>query len=806
MRLFCHRNWYGSSLLLLLFLVFSPVVSADTLFLKDGTKLEGAIQEITPKNITIITSHMSLTISTDKIQRYEKASQQPSGSRGIKLPDKTMFEKAEELYHDGRISEALPLYQQAVKENPNNWEANQRISEIQDKLAAKITSDALNPIRPMSEGDIILSVMRKKRQTQPQAPSTPFSSSAPPSSPGTRSPFSTPRDTQTQKSAFGTPRESLPPFQDQTSSSSSPFGTTTQPDSLQGSQQVRPQAPFSAPSSPPSQSQGPFDLPGTTQAQSPQPAVSRSASPFSLPQANTTPTPLQQQPRQISSGSPFVQMQTQKKSSIASLPPAKKSSQDSPFVQLSQARSAQSSPGSVKEEFRGVWITRFDWASDQPVEIKEKILRFLDDSAASNFNAVFLQVRGQGDVFYPSPYEPWSPLLGWKHPGFDPLEFAIDEAHGRGLELHAYINPYPVWQGEEPPNHTNPEHPYWLYVQPDSDPCLACFDKSGQIMKPDKAKNDNYIYFSPGIPAVGAYIRKIVADIVQRYDVDGIHFDRIRYPGIDYSHDPISKSRFQGEGNPDALSWDDWQRDQITRFLNNVYGEVASLKPGIKISVAGWGIYNKDRYPGYAHFSSGYHQYYQDTFAWIKKGVIDAIVPMIYWDIPDPKPNYGDLAKDFIENAAGRHIYCANHVNQRKMAPGEYLAQVELTRRLGGQGNVAFSVSGLTNRGLFSYYKDNIYPGQAPVPDMPWKANPQTGIIIGNVLDQAGEPIVDAHINIEGDQETWLSSSDGFFAVLNLDPGSVRLSVTKQGVGETTSDPIQVQAGQVANVEISLGS
>jgi uncharacterized lipoprotein YddW (UPF0748 family) len=430
----------------------------------------------------------------------------------------------------------------------------------------------------------------------------------------------------------------------------------------------------------------------------------------------------------------------------------------------------------------------------------------MDEIALNNFNSVFFQVRGQGDVLYPSPFEPWSQIIGGEDPGFDPLKFALEEAHARELEFHAYINPYPVWQGTNPPPHSKPEHPYWLYCQPDSDPSFVCYNERGQIMQPNKAENDNYIYFSPGVPGVEAYIRKIIMDVVQRYDIDGIHLDRIRYPGPEYSHDPASKSRFNGEGNPDGLTWDDWQRDQITRFLNNTYGEVASLKPQVKISAAVWGIYNKNRYPGYSRFSSGFHQYYQDTFTWMKKGVIDAILPMIYWDIYDPKPNYGELAKDFIQNSDGRHVYGANWSNQSKMGSEELFAQVRLIRELGGQGNVCFSVGGLERRKLFSAYKEHIYPQPASIPVMPWKRNPQTGILIGKVVRKDnGEPVTDAWIKVDGHDGTWLSSADGFFAILNLKPGPVQVNITKVDLGQATSGDITIEAGKVANVEIPLG-
>ncbi len=705
---------------------------ADTLFLKDGSSLEGIIQEETPQLVTIKTQVMTLTIARGRIASIKRSVEKPEKTTTLGIPSETTFEKAEKLYHEGKIREALPFYQKALTEDPNNRDATRRIREIVNKLKGRLISDRAFSIVPISEKDMILSsIARKREKAASQSPFTPFAPSP----------------------AQVSPSVSLGPF--------------------------APLAPSPTAVSPP-MTLGPFaPLPPTRLQQiPPAPTPEYALRPF---QPGATPP---------------------------SLPPATTPPRlPSPFAPIQQTPAPQVAPSAQAGEFRGVWITRFEWPSPDPVRCKENILRYLDDLMANNFNAVLFQVRGQGDVLYRSPFEPWSRLIGGRDPGFDPLQFAIEEAHARGLELHAYVNPYPVWQGTTPPPHSSPEHPYWLYCQPDSKPCLACADKNGQIMKPDRQKNDAYIYFSPGIPTVSAYVRKVVMDIVNRYNVDGIHFDRIRYPGSDYSYDEISRRRFAGEGNPNHLSWGEWQCDQITRFLNDIYGEVASVNPRVKISVAGWGIYNKNRYPGYSRFSSGYHQYYQDTFAWMRKGVIDALVPMIYWDIKDPKPNYGELARDFIENAAGRHVYCANWVNWKSMSPAEYFAQIRLTRQLGGQGNVVFSIGGFERRGLLPIFKQNIYPEPARVPIMPWKANPQTGIIIGKVLRKdTAEPITDSHITLTGRMETYLSSADGFFAILNIPPGTdYRLSAKKNGLGEATSEPIEVKAGQVVRIEVRLG-
>lgn len=923
----------------------ASLLYSDTIILKDGTKIEGKILDVTPRGVNVKTAYVDIIVGQDRIQEILKEGQESQASPDGNIPPKTNFEMAEELYHEGKILDSVPLYQKILEEEPGNKDVSQRLNEIEKKLVIKMKTDNLisvNPIKPISEQEIILLAARRTAAAQAQPRQ---SSVASPPFPGNPLLPTSPQDRVPPTSGDNPMRLNvqggisdpnsnnegfaigLPPLQAPSSLSnpplsqslqndssilqntnagspffvprdsqsapnpSTPFQNPANPqDSPSGNQIMPPLPPFSQiqPQSQPSQNiEAPFsdarqpsDSPNSISqpmepqaplmtAQSKPPMVQSSRSPFaqddsvvkssyevnqSLPHlspsahAQSTPLPgvstqapfLQDQQAPpisppTSNLSPFLQQvplsqSDQADQSQTSLPPLlvkeetsapsflivdatsqKQSTVSSPAQTPSQVFTQEPAPapstGIPAVEFRGVWISRFEWPERSPGICKKKILRYLDNIAANNFNAVVFQVRGQGDVLYPSPYEPWSQLIGGADPGFDPIKFALEEAHARNLEFHAYINAYPVWQGVSPPPHSNPEHPFWLYCQPDSNPNLLCVKKSGEYMKPNNSENDNYYFFSPGIPLVSAYVRKIAMDVISRYDVDGIHFDRIRYPGMDYSYDRVSLERFKGEGNPGGLSWQDWQCDQITRFLNDVYGEIASVKPRVKVSVSGWGIYNKNRYPGYTGFSSGYHQYYQDTFVWLKKGVIDAIMPMIYWDIKDPKPNYDELAKDFIANSSGRHVYCANWVSQNNMSINEFIAQINLTRQFGGPGNIAYSGEGLERRNLFALYKKDIYPQPATIPDMPWKSNPQTGIIIGKVLKKdTGEPITDARINITGREETWLSSADGFFAILNLSPGSnYQITVTKSGVGKYTSQSLPVQAGQVSKIDIPLG-
>lgn len=456
------------------------------------------------------------------------------------------------------------------------------------------------------------------------------------------------------------------------------------------------------------------------------------------------------------------------------------------LVLLSSDVNAQPAP-----EMRGMWVTRFEWPdSGGNVEKMQKRIREIMATLGQNgFNAVFFQIRGQADVLYPSPFEPWSPLIGGDDPGFDPLEFAIAEAKKHNLEFHAYINPFPSWNDDEAPP-KDPEHPYHRF------PEWACVDEAG---KPVYAE---YFYFSPGNPAVQAYLRQVIRDVATRYEVDGIHLDRIRYPDPGSSHDTVSRTRFETTGNPMRLEWEDWQRNQITRFVYDLYGELQEIRPAIKLSAAVWGIYDRYRIDGYSGFSSGYHMYYQDSFGWMRAGAMDALVPMIYWPIGGNRPHYDELYADFVENGSfGRHIYGGISARHE---PKQIQDIFEFTRKVNGPGTVVFSHSGAEKNKRFPLYR-RLYRQSAPVPPMPWKDQPTRGHIVGTILDGNGEPVTDAWVRVEGLGSTWLSSGDGFFAVLNLEPGEHKLSVARHGGGRASENGIVVEGGKATRIELRLG-
>ncbi|HLF19771.1 MAG TPA: family 10 glycosylhydrolase [Bacteroidota bacterium] len=372
-----------------------------------------------------------------------------------------------------------------------------------------------------------------------------------------------------------------------------------------------------------------------------------------------------------------------------------------------------------KHEARGVWMSRFEYANDQtrnnPESARKRIRETFERARDARLNMVFFQVRGNGDAFYRSDYEPWSFFLTdslGKDPGWDPLEFAVEEAHRVGLELHAWVNTFPIWRGNKPPAETTPrnamlEHPEWL----------VC-DSAGKPIKPDPPNNE-YIWISPGIPAARQHVLNVVMDIVGKYDIDGIHFDYIRYPEwaprYGYSHDSISVARFHSaEGNPNKLSWDHWQREQVNQFVFDAFNSISASKPWVKMSAAVIGKYMGSGW-------TSYYAVYQDPRRWMEVGKIDFIVPMVYWEREHPTHPFVPLISEWHDRVAyDRHVVPGLSAGLiRKLGWEELVAEIKEVRKKGLPGVVFFSSAGLGQ--AWDLVGMDAFPYWANTPRMAWK-------------------------------------------------------------------------------------
>jgi uncharacterized lipoprotein YddW (UPF0748 family) len=264
---------------------------------------------------------------------------------------------------------------------------------------------------------------------------------------------------------------------------------------------------------------------------------------------------------------------------------------------------------------RALWVTRFDYRS------AEDVRRAIDRCADLGFDTVLFQVRGNATVFYRSKLEPWAEQLGWKDPGFDPLQVAIDRAHERGLGLHAWVNVMPGWWGTKLPAHQ--EHLY--YQRPE----WFWYDQHG---KRQPLCERFYVSLNPCLPAVRKYLVGIMTEIVGNYAVDGLHLDYLRFPnespaiptgsGRDYPRDPGSVSLFTrasgGKPEEHPQAWDAWRSEQVTRLLREIRVAVKRRAPELVLSAA----VGADPERALDHF--------QDVVGWLSEGLLDVVFPMNY--------------------------------------------------------------------------------------------------------------------------------------------------------------------------------
>jgi hypothetical protein len=318
-----------------------------------------------------------------------------------------------------------------------------------------------------------------------------------------------------------------------------------------------------------------------------------------------------------------------------------------------------------------------------------------------------------------------------------------------------------------------------------------------------------YWWLNTNLPEVQTHVRRAALDLVQRYDIDGLHYDRVRFPSSGASDDPWSKARFAAT-NPQGLDYNAWQRENLAHLLTDIYGACVTLRPKLMVSAAVWGIYDKTKLPqggkssGYSWASSGLQDYHQDSVDWLNRGCVDALVPMIYWNMGADKPDYDELMHHFVQDAAasGRFIIGG----QRVFGPVEMLRQAVATGLVGGAGHCPFTLNRIYDKGCDALYKTSIYPDKVPVPEMAWRTKPQRGIILLVVVDAAGRPVMDAQVRMAGGNTVRFSSADGFCAIVDAPLSTpVTLSAEKAGSGKpAATTTVTVEPGKSSVVRLAI--
>jgi len=352
-----------------------------------------------------------------------------------------------------------------------------------------------------------------------------------------------------------------------------------------------------------------------------------------------------------------------------------------------------------QKEARALWVTRWDYSTP------EDVVTIVERAAMAHFNMILFQVRGNGDAYYASRLEPWAQRLSGtlgQDPGWDPLALAVEEAHRRGLELHAYINVYTAWVGTEPPPLVTPEPMYHEFNRLYGNAWVQ-WHENGTPM----GLNPGYLWANPAHEAVQARVLQVAQDIVSRYAVDGLHLDYIRYAGPAYSHDPVSMARFAEEQaqHPD-LTWSDWQRARVSELVEQLHAKVCTLRPGLLLSAAVWPVY-RDRWEWWTT-PDGYDGYYQDSLGWLHREQIDVICPMLYGTtITDYEDRFEALLRDFVTQAAGLPLYIGISADYDDFSSIAW--RIELARSLGVQGQAIFSSQLIEQRDYWDEFRRGPY-------------------------------------------------------------------------------------------------
>ncbi len=374
-----------------------------------------------------------------------------------------------------------------------------------------------------------------------------------------------------------------------------------------------------------------------------------------------------------------------------------------------------------KSEFRAVWVAtvkNIDWPSKAGLNAsqqKEELIKLFDEHEKNGMNAILLQVRPSADALYAKSEELWSMFLSGKQglapePFYDPLAFAVEEAHKRGMELHAWFNPYRATNDLDTANISSN---HLLYRKPD------WFFTYGTKK-----------YFNPGLPEVRDYITKIITNVVRNYDIDGVHFDDYFYPYPDKQAMPDSLT-FNAYPRG-IMTIEDWRRANVDLLIKQVSDSLRAINPYLKFGISPSGIYRNIKEDPQGSETTGFQHYsqlYADSKKWLKEGWIDYINPQIYFPFYYAPAAYEKLVDWWAKNAFGKHVYIGHGIyrlveekngwNDKQQMPNQIRY---LRANPAMQGSVFFSSKSVTNNlgGFQDSLRQDFYRYKAIPPVMTW--------------------------------------------------------------------------------------
>ncbi|MFT3706033.1 MAG: family 10 glycosylhydrolase [Archangium sp.] len=371
---------------------------------------------------------------------------------------------------------------------------------------------------------------------------------------------------------------------------------------------------------------------------------------------------------------------------------------------------------SSQRELRGVWLTtvqNLDWPSSQSLSAdagKAQLANLVDSMADAGLNALFFQVRPESDAVYESTIEPWSRFLTGtqgRDPGWDPLDELLTLAHARGIEVHAWMNPY---RGLT------------------STSVVAAQNHVTRTLSTAAITYNGAVVMNPGELAVRQHFESVVQDLLTRYDVDGLHFDDYFYPYPDSSNTPFPDSATYGAYQADGgtMNLGDWRRDNVNSLVREVMSIITNDHPTVRFGISPFGIWRSGQpVPGL----DAYAAIYCDAPTWMLNGWVDYLAPQLYWREGSAQ-DYSTLASWWaMKNMGGRHLFPGHAVNQLSSSGAnwplsEIQTQVEITRQLSGmgaQGDIHFRAAFIANdtKGVHGLFKNTLYAKPALAPLLP---------------------------------------------------------------------------------------
>jgi len=452
------------------------------------------------------------------------------------------------------------------------------------------------------------------------------------------------------------------------------------------------------------------------------------------------------------------------------------------FVSASVTPTPTPTPTPLVGEWRAFWVD----AWHDGIMNASQVSTMISTAVNNNYNVVVIQIRRRGDAFY----FPTSPNIEPRNSSiaadFDPLQETIDQAHLAGLEVHAWLPTFLISSTSTP---TNPNHVYNLHPE--------------YLMENDigeKNISEGY-YLDPGNPDANKWNYNVVMDLVAHYNIDGIHFDYIRYPQQNSGYNPTAIARYNAEfdltGKPAYTDpqFSAWKRRQITDWLRATYTDIIALKPNMKVTAS-----------VFASRSDAYSYRFQDWAKWLQDNHLDSLCPMNY---TTSDSTFNSRTDDIVANKFQRQVYMGNGAYM--VSKEQTVTQLSYARSKGCEGLLHYSYqstnsTGDSNATFYSYIKANLFTTAKTVPIMPWKTSPTGGYIRGKITDApTSDPVYNATITIAGLGRNIRSDGEGKYAITYFEPGTYTVVCEASGYSLKQQHGVVITAGEVTTVDFSMG-